>query len=449
MSLRRQRIAGVLLLVGIALAIVLGVTKPNPFADRQVYWAEFDTASGLGAIDRDVRIAGVKVGDVGEVKRVGDDVRVELRLTGNHVLKQDARAAMRPHTLFEGSNYIDLEPGSPGAPVLNEGGTIPRRQTTNYVTLDRALRVLRPDIRDNLRKLAKDGSLTLRGGAIEGIQRTLKGGPALTRALAPAARAAQGPHRRELVGAIRGLARTSEALSSERDELLPLTRGIDRTMQALAVDGGRPLDAALQELPTTLAALEQDAPAVDDVIGRLTTFASRLGTQTPRAVARALRGTTPVLTRARPVLRDGTPLVRNARLVGGRLAAARGGLVKLFDVLKDPLTTFPDVLEALNAKSSLGASSGAFQLVAGGFEGLDGAVAGYRTKSQSPNQPGHQLRANIRIEPAALQGLQSTLTDLLPASSARTTTAQPASCALVAKFSQAAVDAVRRAGACR
>ena len=71
----------------------------------------------------------------------------------------------------------------------------------------------------------------------------------------------------------------------------------------------------------------------------------------------------------------------------------------MFEVLAEPLKTFPDTLETLNAKSSLGASSGALQLVAGAFEGLNGALAGYQTPAQNPNAPGHSLRANIHARP--------------------------------------------------
>lgn len=445
MSVARQRLAGLGLLIGIVLVVVLGVTKPNPFANRATYWAEFDTASGMGAIDRDVRIAGVKVGDVGAIERNGDDVRVELRLDEGHVIKTDARADMRPHTLFEGSNFIDLSPGSPGAPELEQGGTVARSRTTNYVTLDRALRVLRPEIRENLRQLAKTGALTLQGSAIDGIQTTLRKSPALVKSLGPAMRAAQGPDRRELVGAVRGLSQTVDALASERDELVPLARRVNGTMRALAVDAGEPLDAALTELPGTLQALNESAPAVDAVIGSLTTFASRLGTNGPRALSRALRATTPVLTRARPVLRDGTPVIRDARLVGGRLAAAKDGLTKMFTLLVRPLELFPETFAALNKTTVLGASSGALQLVAGGFEGLAGAVATYRTPAQSPDQPGHHLRANIHIDQGAAAGLANVL-DILPGVRTRP---RVASCELVARVSKAAVAPVRSTGGCR
>ncbi len=449
MSLFARRMAGIGLLVGIALAIVLGVTKPNPLAKNHNYWAVFETVHGLGAIDRDVRIAGVKVGEVGKVERVGDNVRVEMKLKTDYPIHTDARADMRPHTLFEGSNFIDLSTGSPGAPTLKQGGEIPLRQTTNYVTLDKALRVLRPEIRDDLRHLAEVGSETLKGEAITGIQTTLKNGPAFSRALAPAARAAQGTHRRELVGAMRGLSQTVDALADERDELLPLARRANTTMRALAVDGGAPLDAALAQLPSTLQALNDDAPALNSVIRRLSSFSSKFGTNAPRAISRALRATTPLLTKSTPVLRDGTPLIRDARLVGSRLAAAQDGLTTMFTVLAEPLKTFPGTLEALNAKTTLGASSGAVQLVAGAFAGLDGAVSAFNTKQANPNAPGHKLRANIYVDPAAAAGLAGLLGGGASSIGPLKRGVSQVPCEQVARVSKRAVPTVRASGGCK
>ena len=444
MSLASKRLAGIGLLAGIALVIFLGISKPNPLAHHYSYWAVFDTAHGLGAIDRDVRIAGIKVGDVGAVERVGDNVRVQLTLSTNYPLHTDARAAMRPHTLFEGSNFVDLAPGSPDAPRLPQGGTIPRSQTTNYVTLDRALRVLRPEIRNDLQLLAKVGADTLKGSAITGIQSTLKHGPAMSAALAPAARAAEGPNRRELVGAIHGLAQTVDALAAQRAQLIPLAQRADRTASALAVDAGAPLDAGLAQLPGALQALNDDAPALDTTIQRLAAFASKLGTSAPQAVARALRAATPVLTKASPVLRSGTPIIRDARLIALRLADAKSGLVTMFKVLADPLKTFPATLATLNAKTSLGASSGALQLVAGGFEGLDGAVSSYLTPAQDSAQPGHQLRGNLYLAPSALGTLLG-----LPSTAAQPALRSLVPCSVVGQVSTRAVPLVRANGGCR
>lgn len=447
MSMSTQRLIGVGLIAVISLAIVLGVLKPNPFAQKHSYWAVFDTAHGLGSIDRDVRIAGVKIGDIERVERTGDDVRVELVLAEDYPLHTDATVDMRPHTLFEGSNYVDLAPGSPGAPLMDEGDTIPRAQTTNYVTLDRALRVLRPKIRENLRQLAGVGSDTLRGEAVDGIQATLKNFPAMAGSLAPAARAAQGPNRRELVGSIRGLAETVDALAPERGELVPLTRRLNRTAAALDVGGGAALDAALAALPPTLQAVTDDAPALEAATERLSGFASELGVSAPRSLARALRATTPVLTELTPVLRDGRPVVRDARLVARRLASAKGGLQTMFRVLEGPLETFPMLLELANAETSIGGPSGALQLVGGAFEGGAGALSGFQTPAQNPDAPGHSLRATIRLDPAASGGLLGLLGEGLPV--LRDGMAPAVACATVAEVSPRAVAAVRANGGCR
>lgn len=440
MSLGAQRLAGIAMIVLVTLLIVGGITKPNPLKPTYSYWAVFDEVHGLGAIDRDVRIAGIKVGEVGKVEREGDDVRVELKLGQDYPVKADARADMRPHTLFEGSNYIDLAPGSPASPRLEDGGTIPVRQTTNYVTLDKALRVLRPEIRDDLRLLAQVGARTLQGEAVTGIQTTLKNTPAMAEALAPAARAAQGPERRELVGAVRGLAQTVDGLAAQRDELVPLARRTNATMSALAADAGAPLDAALVALPGTLQALNDGAPALTQAVERLSVFSSRLGTNAPRALARALRATTPVLTKASPVLRDGRPVVRDARLVASRLARASDGLTEMLDTLRPTLVTFPETLETLNAKTSLGAPSGAFQLVAGAFAGLGGAVSGFQTPAQNPSAPGHRLRTSIYLDPAAASGLAGLLGP---------TPRSVRSCAEVRRVLPQAVGVVKQNGGCR
>ena len=207
-----------LLGMGMILAIVVGITlatlRPDPFKDEHTYYAEFDSAQGIGRVDRDVRIAGINVGELGAITRDGDDVVIELDVDADVPVHEDALAEVRPHTLFEGSGFVDLEPGSPSAPLLPDGGTIPRARTRVYVSLDEALRVLHEPTREALRELADVGAKTLRGGAIEGIRRTLDAAPELTRDLGPTARALQGPEGDELSGAIRGLSKTVDDLAA-------------------------------------------------------------------------------------------------------------------------------------------------------------------------------------------------------------------------------------------
>ncbi len=145
--LRRNRIVGVAMIAVAIAALTVAVVKPDPFAHRFTVWAEFDNVNGLGSIDRDIRIAGVNEGEIGEVRRIGDDALVELEVNDDVFVHADAQVALRPHTLFEGSAFVDLHPGSPSAPLIKEGATIPRQRTTVYVSFDEALRVFNEPVR--------------------------------------------------------------------------------------------------------------------------------------------------------------------------------------------------------------------------------------------------------------------------------------------------------------
>ncbi|HYF28493.1 MAG TPA: MlaD family protein [Baekduia sp.] len=419
MSLYARRLIGLGGVALLALVLVLAIARPsNPLRPTTTYFAMFDDVQGLGSIDRDVRVAGVKIGEIGEVQRRGDDARVELRLREDHRLHRDARVHMRPHTLFEGSNFVDLSPGSPSAPVLEEGATIPRSQTSNYVTLDQALRVLRTDIRADLRRLATVGARTLRRETVAGAQLLLRRAPELTGDLAGAARALQGTHRRELAGAVRGMARTVDALERRSADLPALVRATRRTASAAAAGAGRPLDATLAALPGTLRELQGTAPAVTGVVDRARRLSAGLAPALPELAA-ALREGAPVVRRTVPVARDATPLVRDARLIASRLAAARPALVEMFRLIDPSLDRFADLLTVFNKPSELGAPTGVSQLVGGAFAGLNAAFRPFQTPAQNPGAPGYQGRIGTRVEPTASAGLAEALGLAVPGPRAR------------------------------
>lgn len=440
LSVAGKRIAGIATLLLGVVVLLVGITKPNPFADTTSYWAEFDTAQGLGAIDRDVRMAGVKIGTIGEVEREGDDIRAELILFEDQVIHTDARVDMRPHTLFEGSNFVDLSPGSPSAPVLEPGETIPIEQTTNYVTLDEALRVLRPEIRGSLQDLAEVGSKTLRGEAIRGVQETLRTAPELTRALAPAARAAQGTNRTELAGSIAGLSRTVDALAEREEDLIPLAKRTSRTMAALTTDGAAPLDAALAALPGTLRELEATAPVATALIDRLDRLAVEITPALPE-LALAAREMVPIVRRAIPVLLRATPLIRDTRQLATRVGKAKGGLLEMFNLLPKPLRTFDRALASINAETVHGAPAYR-QLVAGAFTGLDGVFSGYQTRAQNPSAPGHALRIGTYFSRDAFEGFP------LAGATRSATSGRSVGCDDVRRVSPEAARALREAGEC-
>lgn len=94
--------------------------------------ASFPSVAGLN--DKSpVRIAGVKVGIVEGIELTEDDrALVRLGLDEDVELRQGARAIIRSLGLL-GEQYVEVEPGPPGAPPLPEGAVLPG---TSPSTLD-------------------------------------------------------------------------------------------------------------------------------------------------------------------------------------------------------------------------------------------------------------------------------------------------------------------------
>src|SRR3954453_21388241 len=104
-----------LAVVGLAVLVVaVAYFKPNPLP-RTTVKAMFSDASGIGVVGHQVRAAGVPVGEISDVERSGDSAVVTMKLDGDAPqVHRDATAELRPPLAFEGTAYVDLDPGSPG-----------------------------------------------------------------------------------------------------------------------------------------------------------------------------------------------------------------------------------------------------------------------------------------------------------------------------------------------
>ena len=120
-----------------------------------------------------VRIAGVEVGKVTTLEANGDGaatVTMELR-DDALPLHRDAALKIRPRILLEGNYFVDIQPGSPSAPRLDDGSTVPITQTATSVSLPEILAVLTTDTRNDLRTLLHEyGTKGLGNGGAEGVQ---------------------------------------------------------------------------------------------------------------------------------------------------------------------------------------------------------------------------------------------------------------------------------------
>jgi phospholipid/cholesterol/gamma-HCH transport system substrate-binding protein len=106
------------------------------------------------ALNSPVRVAGVDVGRVISTSRDGDATNVTFTVEGKgQPIHADAFAAIRPRIFLEGNFFIELDPGSPSAPDLESGATIPVSHTSTAVQLDEVLTALQSPVRADLSRL--------------------------------------------------------------------------------------------------------------------------------------------------------------------------------------------------------------------------------------------------------------------------------------------------------
>lgn len=255
-----------LLAVAIVCYLIFGGGLPfrgSPFVLRAVF-----TANTNLHIPSPVRIAGVDVGEVTAVQRIrgsGSAGVVVMRIDRDGLpIHADATVQIRSRIFLEGNFYVELHPGTPEAPILDSGATLPAANTSGPVQLDRILSSLDTGARANLQKLVQGfgAALNRRGtdgrtGA-QGLNRALSYSADAFEASSIVNQALLGERPSDLTGAVRGESRVFSALAASGAALPGLVSSFDATMGALA-EHQQDLSAALALLPSVLrSALRAD-----------------------------------------------------------------------------------------------------------------------------------------------------------------------------------------------
>lgn len=129
-----------MLLVAAMLVVVFGEFR---FASENSYHATFSQASRLKA-GQDVRIAGVPVGTVNDVKLNADNtVDVAFDVNKRYQLYTSSQAKVRYENLV-GDRYLEITSGPGELRKLPPGGTISQQNTQPALDLDALLGGLRP-----------------------------------------------------------------------------------------------------------------------------------------------------------------------------------------------------------------------------------------------------------------------------------------------------------------
>jgi virulence factor Mce-like protein len=267
---------GALVIAGTVLAFYLAATKDLPWSGGNEVEIQFSTASQISP-DSPVRVAGVNVGDVKSIEEGGGGTATVTVEIGDEALPlhEDAQAKIRPRTFLEGSFFVDIKPGSPSAPEIGDGGTIPLGQTSVPVQFDQILSSLQAPTRARLREMLAGLGTGLDGGGPAALNATI---PELDPLFTDGARVAEafaGTEPHDLSGAIRETSKVTAALASDRPRLAALVSNFAAVARVLSerqaelAASVRGLDDLLAEAPGTLTSLESATPEARALLAEL------------------------------------------------------------------------------------------------------------------------------------------------------------------------------------
>jgi len=306
---------------GLLLFLWLAFGGPTPLAPKGYrFQTSFGEATQL-AKEADVRISGVSVGKVKDIKTTADGRSLTvIELDSRYApLPKDARAILRQKTLL-GETYVELTPGNKSAGFLAEDGTLPASQVSDTVELDEILSTFDAKTRDAFQ-------VWLQGQA-EGLQGQGQNINSALGNLAPFAvdtntllriLEAQGTDVRNIVN---GTGDVFNALTARDDQLASLIRNSNALFQTTAQQQ-ESLKALFRALPT----FEREST---ETVKRLTAFAENAD---------------PLVTQLRPFARELSPTLQELEGLAPDLNAFFRDLDPLVDASEKGLPAVQSFLD--------------------------------------------------------------------------------------------------------
>ncbi|MDN3296559.1 MCE family protein [Streptomyces ficellus] len=158
--MKKPRVTRRLVASVVALAVVAaGAVALWPQSDPVRVTAYFPRTVGIYP-GSDVRVLGVRIGEVEEITPQGERVRVVLRYDAERKVPAQANAAIINSSVVS-DRYVQLLPVYRGGPAMRDGDVIPERRTAVPVELDRVFDSLHTTAEAlGPRGANKDGSLS-------------------------------------------------------------------------------------------------------------------------------------------------------------------------------------------------------------------------------------------------------------------------------------------------
>jgi len=130
MSPRRRVLALAALVALVAAASGCGLGGE----DKKRFSADFDRAIGV-YVHSDVRVLGVRIGEVTKIEPRGDKVRIEMEYDASYKVPADAKALLVAPSIVS-DRYVQLTPVWTNGPTLEDGTHLGRDRTAVPVELD-------------------------------------------------------------------------------------------------------------------------------------------------------------------------------------------------------------------------------------------------------------------------------------------------------------------------
>ncbi|MEA2425962.1 MAG: phospholipid/cholesterol/gamma-HCH transport system substrate-binding protein, partial [Thermoleophilaceae bacterium] len=355
---------GAILIVVVVIVTYFGFTKHVPFTHGYRLNAVFATSNNLKP-NSPVRIAGVNVGKVKKIERYKDSnmavVQMEITDAGLPIHK-DATVKIRPRIFLEGNFFVDLHPGTPSAPTLDDNDhPLPMTQTSSPVQLDQILTALQSNPRSDLQSLLINLGDTLtqnpsaQGGtqaqidafnstqdpdvknksAAESLQNSYTYSADALRNASIINQATLGLEPDDLSKLLKGLQLTSAGLGRNESQLQGLITNFNTTMAAFASEQDN-LRTTIRELPPTLVQANRAFDALNASFPPTREFAT--------AILPGVRETAPTIAASFPWIAQVQQLVGPDEL---------GGLVKQLKPLTADTASLIDATVKLLPKTDL------------------------------------------------------------------------------------------------
>jgi phospholipid/cholesterol/gamma-HCH transport system substrate-binding protein len=310
--------AGILALAVIGLFTYFGFTKANPFSNPFQLHAVFDNVNNLKPRSP-VRIAGIEVGKVKKVEPITEGegaAKVTMEVKDKALpIHNDAVVHVRSRIFLEGNFFLDLQPGSPSAPKMKDGATIPVTRTSAPVQFGQVLSALQSDTREDLKSFLREYSKGLEGKGARGFNESIKYWDSAYRnsALANDATLGEQPTQ-DLQRVLKGQARTLRALNDDPEALKSLITDFNTTAGAFARQDAA-LEASVPALRDTLEAAQPALLSLNNALPTLRAFS--------RDALPGVRSSPETLDASLPFIQQARRLVSKEELRGTAAALRR------------------------------------------------------------------------------------------------------------------------------